>query len=217
LHGKHAAFNDGGKKVASRAIIQGGIHESLVVVEASNRYDIRMVADKPLKRNLPGFSSRFLSPLAYALDGENRASLDLESTIDGAETTGAYLLDEFDLSRPNDLSGHIWKISRREVHDAAKAARAEDLYATRAVKEQKKAQDARKMEGADQGALPLRSHSQLLLSQQVSPYSTRLESGPRREGRWGPSHSRYSECDHVGGLESNPRLVFRDDSEVGWN
>jgi hypothetical protein len=143
LHVKDAAFNDGGEKVASRAIIQGGIHESLVVVEAPNRNDIGMVADKPLKRDLPGFSARFLPPLAYALDGENRASLDLESTIDGAETTGAYLFDEFDLSRPDGLSGHVWKISRWEVHDAAKAARAKDLYATRAMKEQKKARDAK--------------------------------------------------------------------------
>ena len=126
MHGKHAAFNDGSEKVASRAIIQGGIHESLVMVETSDRNDIRMVADKPLKRDLPGFSTSFLSPLAYTLDGENRASIDLESTIDGAETTGAYLFDEFDLSGPNGLSGHIWKISRRVVHDAAKAARAKD-------------------------------------------------------------------------------------------
>lgn len=155
LHVKHAAFNDGGEKVASRAIIQGGIHESLVVVEASNRNNIRMVTDKPLKRDLPGFSSRFLPPLTYTLDGENRAGLDLESTIDSAETTGANLFDEFDLSRPNGLSGHVWKISRREVHDAAKAARAKDINATRAIKEQKKARVAKEMEEADQAEFPL--------------------------------------------------------------
>ena len=126
LHVKHAAFNDSGEKVASRAIIQGGIHEPLVVVEASNGNDVRMVADKPLKRYLSGLSSRFLSPLTHALDSEDRAGGDLESTIDGAETTGAYLFDEFDLARPNGLAGHIWKISRREVHDAAEATRAKD-------------------------------------------------------------------------------------------
>ena len=138
LHGKYAAFNDGGEKVASRAIIQGGIHESLVVVEAPNRDDIRMVADKPLERDLPGFPTGFFSSLAYALDGENRASFDVESTIDGAETTGADLFDELDRSRPNGLSSHVRKISRREVHDAARAARAKDLCATRAMKEQRK-------------------------------------------------------------------------------
>ena len=155
MHGKHAAFNDSGEKIASRAIIQGGIHESLIVVEASNRNDIRMIADKLLERYLPRFPSGSLSPLAYTLYGENRASLDLESTIDGAETAGAYLFDEFDLSRPNGLSGHVWKISRREVHDAAKAARAKDLYATRAMKEQKKSQDERQMKEEDQGVFPL--------------------------------------------------------------
>ena len=136
---KYAAFNDGGKKVASGAIIQGGIHESLIVVEASNRNDIGMVADQPLKRDLSGFSSKFLSPLAYTLHSEYRTSLDLESTIDGAKTTGTYLFNEFDLSRPNCLSGHVWKISRREIHDAAKAARAKDCM----LPEQKKAQDAK--------------------------------------------------------------------------
>jgi hypothetical protein len=138
FHVKHAAFNDSGEKVASGAIIQGGIHEPLVVVEASNGNDVRMVADKSLKTDLPRFSSRFLSPLADALDGKDRASLSFESAIDGAETTGAYLFDEFDLARPNGLSGHVWKISRREVHDAAKATRAKDSYATRAVKKQKR-------------------------------------------------------------------------------
>jgi hypothetical protein len=124
---KNAAFNDSGEKVASRAIIQGGIHELLVVVEASNGNDIRMIANKPLERDLPRLSSRFLSPLAHALHGEDRARLDFESTIDGAEPASAYLLDEFDPARPNGLSGHVWKISRREVHDAAKATRAKDV------------------------------------------------------------------------------------------
>jgi hypothetical protein len=119
LHMKNAAFNDSGEKVASRAIIQGGIHELLVFVEASNGNDIRMLANKPLKRDLSSLPSRFLSPLAYTLDGEDRARLDFESTIDGAEPTSAYFLDEFDLARLDSLSGHVWKISRREVHDAA--------------------------------------------------------------------------------------------------
>ena len=134
LHVEHAALNDSGEKVASRAIIQGGIHEPLVVVEASDGNDIRVAADKPLKRYLPSFSSRFLSPFAHTLDGEDSAGLDFESTIDGAETTGTYLLDEFNLARTDGLSGHVWKISRREVHDVAKAARAKDLYAARAMK-----------------------------------------------------------------------------------
>ena len=119
LHVENAALNDGGEKVASRAIIQGGIHKLLIVVEASNGDDIRMLANEPLKSDLPILPSRFLSPLAHALDSEDRASLDFESTIDGAESTGAYLLDEFDLTRPYSLSGHVWKISRRGVHDTA--------------------------------------------------------------------------------------------------
>ena len=118
-HVKNAALNDGGEKVASRAIIQGGIHELLVVVEASNGNNIRMLADEPLKSDLSSLPSGFLSPLAYALHGEDRARLDFESTIDGAEATSAYFLDEFDLASPNGLSGHVWEISRRKVHDAA--------------------------------------------------------------------------------------------------
>jgi hypothetical protein len=137
LRVKYAAFNDSGEKVASRAIIQGSVHKLLVVVEASNGNDVRMVADKPLKRDLSRLSSRLFSPLTHTLDGEDRAGLDLESTIDGAETTGAYLFDEFDLARPNGHSSHIRKISRREVHDATEATRAKDLYATRAMKKQK--------------------------------------------------------------------------------
>ena len=127
LHVENAAFNDSGEKVASRAIIQGGIHELLVVVEASNGNDIRMLANKFVERDLSRLSSRFLSPLAHALHGEDRARLDFESTIDGAEPASAYLRDEFDLARPNGLSGHVWKISRREIHDAAKATRAKDV------------------------------------------------------------------------------------------
>jgi len=119
LQVKNAALNDSGEKVAPRAIIQGGIHELLVVVEASNGDDIRMLANEPLKSDLSGLPSRFVSPLAHALHGEDRTRLDFESTIDGAEPAGAYLLDEFDLTRPDGLSGHVWKISRREVHDAA--------------------------------------------------------------------------------------------------
>jgi len=116
---KNAALNDGGEEVASRAIIQGGIHELLVVVEASDGDDIRMLANKPLKRDLSRLPSGFLSALAHALDSENGTRLDFESTVDGAKPTSAYLLDEFDLARPNGLSGHVRKISRREVHDAA--------------------------------------------------------------------------------------------------
>ena len=124
---ENAAFNDGGEKVASGAIIQGGIHELPIVVEASNRKDVRMLANKPLERYFPRLSSGFLSPLAYALHGDNRTRPDFESAIDGAEPAGAYFLDEFDLTRPNGPSGHVWKISRREVHDAAKATRAKDF------------------------------------------------------------------------------------------
>ena len=116
---KNAALNDGGEKVASRAVIQGGIHELPIVVEASNGDDIRMLANELLKSDLSSLPSRFLSPLAHALDSEDRARLDFESTIYGPEPAGPYLLDEFDLTRPNGLSGHVWKISRGEVHDAA--------------------------------------------------------------------------------------------------
>ena len=116
---ENAALNDSSEKVASRAIIQGGIHELLVVVEASNGDDIRMLANEPLKSDLSSLPSRFLPPLTHALHGENRARLDFESTIYGAEATGAYFLDEFDLTRPDGLSSHVWEISRREVHDAA--------------------------------------------------------------------------------------------------
>jgi hypothetical protein len=116
---KNAAFNDSGEKVASGAIIQGGIHELLVVVEASNGNDVRMLADESLKRDLSTLPSGFLSPLAHALDGEDGTRLDFESAIDCAEPAGAYFLDEFDLARPDGLAGHVRKISRREVHDAA--------------------------------------------------------------------------------------------------
>ena len=118
-HVKNATLNNSGEKVASRAIIQGGIHELLVVVEAPNGDDIRMLANKSLKSDLSSLPSRFLSPLAHALYGKDRARLDFESTIDGAEPASPYFLDEFDLARPNGLSGHVWEISRREVHDAA--------------------------------------------------------------------------------------------------
>ena len=97
-HVKNATLNDSGEKVASRAIIQGGIHELLIVVEASNGNDVRMLADKPMERDLSRLSSRFLSPLAHALHGEDRARFDFESTIDGAEPASAYLRDEFDLA-----------------------------------------------------------------------------------------------------------------------
>lgn len=127
LRVENAAFNDGSKKVASRAIIQGGIHELLIVVKASNRKDIRMLAHEPLERDLPRFSSGFLSPLAHALDSEDRARLGFESTIDGAEPASAYFFDELDPARPNSLSGHVGEISRRGVHDAAKATRAKDV------------------------------------------------------------------------------------------
>ena len=116
---KNAAFNDSGEKVASGAIIQGGIHELLLVVEASNGNDVRMLADKLLKRDLSTLPSGFLSPLAHALDGEDGTRLDFESAIHGAEPASAYFLDEFDLARPDGLAGHVWKISRRDVHDAA--------------------------------------------------------------------------------------------------
>jgi len=119
LRVKNAALNDSGEKVASRAIIQGGIHELPVVVEASNGDDIWMLANELLKSDLSSLPPGFLSPLAHALDSEDGARLDFESTIDGAEPAGPYLLDEFDLARPNGLSGHVWKISRREVHDTA--------------------------------------------------------------------------------------------------
>ena len=118
-HVKNATLNDSGEKVASRAIIQGGIHELLVIVKASNRKDIRMLAHEPLERDLPRCPSRFLSPLTHTLDGEDGARLGFESTVDGAEPASPYFLDEFDLARPDGLSGHIWEISRREVHDAA--------------------------------------------------------------------------------------------------
>jgi len=98
LHVENAAFNDSGEKVASRAIIQGGIHELLVVVEASNGNDVRMFANKPVERDLSRLSSRFLSPLAHALHGEDRTRFDFESTIDGAEPASAYLRDELDLA-----------------------------------------------------------------------------------------------------------------------
>ena len=174
LHVKHAAFNDSGEKVASRAIIQGGIHEPLVVVEASNGNDVRMVADKPLKRYLSGLSSRFLSPLTHALDSEDRAGGDLESTVDGAETTGAYLFDEFDLARPNGLAGHIWKISRREVHDAAEATRAKDCMLPERRRSRRCEVDGRSGPRDASPNIPiLRS-----LYKQWRPYPLRLETVP---------------------------------------
>ena len=157
LHVKNAAFNDCGEKVASRAIIQGGIHKLLVVVEASNGNNIRMFANKPLKRDLSRLSSGFFSPLAHTLHSEDRAGLDFESTIDGAEPASTYFFDEFDPARPNGLSGHIWKISRREVHDAAKATRAKDFFAARAMKKEAeyRDKDAKQLGEAEQGVPPL--------------------------------------------------------------
>jgi len=98
LHVENAAFNDSGEKVASGAVVQGGIHELLVVVEASYGNDIRMVANEPLKGDLSKLSPRFLSPFAHTLHSEDGARLDFESTIDSAEPAGAYFFDEFDLA-----------------------------------------------------------------------------------------------------------------------
>jgi len=75
LHVKNAALNDSSEKIASRAIIQGGIHELLVVVEASNGNDVRMFTNESLERDLSRLPSRSLSPPAHALHSENGARL----------------------------------------------------------------------------------------------------------------------------------------------